>query len=124
VKKDNILVYFDMTDPTGLAQFITTIADVERTGPHSYQGYFDPFSGSSESLPIGAPSVVNIGGGNAPFTATTDDKGRVSEIRIVLLPSNAAKLTMTTTLHGQDTPLRIAAPAKASVREADPMYYG
>lgn len=123
VKKDNILVYFDMTDPTGLAKFTSTIADVERTGPHSYQGYFNPFSSLPEFLPIGAPSLVNIGGGNAPFTATTDDKDRVSEIRIVLSPSNAAKLTMTTTLHGQDKPLTIRAPAKASVREADPMYY-
>ncbi|WP_203922772.1 hypothetical protein [Rugosimonospora africana] len=123
VKKDDSLVYFDMTDPTGLAKFITKIATVEQPDPHTYQGYFDPYGSGANFLPIGAPSLWSIGGGNAPFTATTDEQGRVSQIRIVLEPSNGTTLTMTTTLSDQGKPLQVKAPAKANVREADPMYY-
>jgi len=123
VKKDNPLLSFDMTDPTGLARFISTISSVERTGPHAYSGRFDPYAHGPRFLPIGAPSIVTIGGGTAPFTATTDEQNRVVSIHIELSPSTGPKLVMTTTLSEPGKPLPTRAPPKASVREAADFYY-
>jgi hypothetical protein len=123
VKKDNPLVYFDMTDPTGLAKFIAQIQSVDRTGPHTYAGDFDPFVSSPKFLPIGAPSIVAIGGGTAPFTATTDEQNRVVSIHIELAPRDSQKLVMTTTFSEHGKPPPIKAPAKGSVQEADDVYY-
>jgi hypothetical protein len=122
VKKDS-LVYFDMTDPTGLAEFITMVGSVQRTGPHAYSGSFNPYAGPERFLPIGAPSLEGIGGGTAPFTMTTDAQDRVSAIHIELSRPDGPTLAMTTTLSEQGKALRTRAPAKASVAEADDMYY-
>ncbi|NJC68583.1 hypothetical protein HC031_02420 [Planosporangium thailandense] len=121
VKKDNPLLRFDMTDPTGLAKFSSTLGNVDRTGPHAYSGSFDPLS-SEPFLPIGAPSLVAFAG-MAPFTATTDDQNRVVSIHIELPRSDGPKLVMTTTLSDHGNPLPIQAPPKASVAEADDFNY-
>jgi hypothetical protein len=111
-----------MSDPTGLARFITTVGFVQRTAPHTYSGSFDA-NASGPFLPIGAPTLVTIGG-HAPFTATTDEQNRVSRIHIELPPQpNGLQLVMTTTLNGHDEPLTTKAPSKATVREADASTY-
>ncbi|GII23436.1 hypothetical protein [Planosporangium mesophilum] len=121
VKKDNLLAYFDMTDPTGLATFTSALGFVERGGPHAYSGNFDPVS-SDEFLPLGSHALF-VFAGMAPFTATTDDQGRVVSIHIELPQRDGPKLVMTTTLSEHGKPLPITAPARANVQEAGDFVY-
>ncbi|WP_200210672.1 permease-like cell division protein FtsX [Micromonospora coerulea] len=122
VKRDDPFLRFDWVDPTGLKKFTSSIASVQRTGPHSYTGRFDPDGKDIKSfLPVGAPSVVSIGMPLSPFTITTDDQGWVTSIRVELTPSTGPKLTMTTTMSDHGKPLKIKAPAGAG--EAADFYY-
>lgn len=122
VKKDS-LVYFDMSDPTGLVEFGSVIGSVRQSGPHAYTGRFNPDSGLDPFLPVGAPSVVAFNIRGADFTATTDAKGWITSITVELEPTEGPKLSMTTKLAGHGTRLSIKAPPKAQVREADDTYY-
>jgi hypothetical protein len=123
VKKDNRLVYFDMTDPTGLVKFGKAVASARQTGPGAYEGRFDPDNVYEPFVPIGAPSVLSIGLRTAQFTATVDARGWVTAINVKLEPGDGPALTMTTTLSGHGTKLPITAPPKAQVREAADFYY-
>ncbi|MBQ0892275.1 hypothetical protein KBX37_04030 [Micromonospora sp. U56] len=42
VKRDDPFLRFDWADPTGLKTFTSTFTSVQRTGPHSWTGRFDP----------------------------------------------------------------------------------
>lgn len=122
VKRDDPFLYFDWVDPTGLKKFTSTIDSVQRTGPHTYTGRFDPDGKDVKSfLPVGAPSVVSLGMPLSPFTITTDDQGWVTSIRVELTSGTGPKLTMTTTMSGHGKPLKIKAPARAG--EAADFYY-
>lgn len=122
VKRDDPFLRFDWVDPTGLTQFTEAIVSVQRTGPHTYTGRFDPDGKDATSfLPVGAPSIISIGTPLSPFTITTDDQGWVTSITVELTPRTGPKLTMTTTLSGHGTALKIKAPARAA--EAADFYY-
>lgn len=122
VKKES-LVYFDMSDPTGLAKFSSVIGSVRRTGPRAYAGRFNPESGFDPFLPVGAPSVAAFFSPVADFTATTDDQGWVTSITVELKASTGPALRMTTTMTSHGAKSGIKAPPKARVREADNSYY-
>ena len=122
VKRDS-LVYFDMSDPTGLAKLTTMIGSVRRTGAHAYAGEFNPESGFEPFMPIGAPSIAAFFIYTATFTATTDDHGWITSITAELKPSTGAPLKMTTTMTSHGATLGIKAPPKAQVREAADFYY-
>jgi hypothetical protein len=120
---EDSLVYFDMSDPTGLVKFTSVIGSVRQTGPNAYAGRFNPDSGFDPFVPVGAPSVASFGITVADFTATTDGKGWVTSITVELEPLEGPKISMTTTLSDHGTKLSIKAPPKAQVREADGSYY-
>lgn len=76
---------FDMTDPTGLTHFITTIKSVTKVDAHTYRGTYDPFEGTGDFLPLGLPSILTLGWGGAdPFTVRTDARGWVTSLDLVL----------------------------------------
>ncbi|MFC5002318.1 hypothetical protein ACFPIJ_31355 [Dactylosporangium cerinum] len=119
--KPDALVYFDMTDATGLVKFTTRVESAEGTAATGYKGRFDAGGASPEFLPVGAPSLWVIGGA-APFTATVDGKGWVTTITVELTDKDRT-VKLTTTMSGHGEPLQIKAPAKKSVVEADDLYY-
>ncbi|MFE9690129.1 hypothetical protein [Micromonospora sp. NPDC005806] len=122
LKRDDPFLRFDWIDPTGLKTFTATITSVQRTGPYTYTGRFDPDGKDTKSfLPVGAPSLVSLGMPLSPFTITTDDQGWVTSIKVELTPSKGPKLTLTTTMSGHGKPLKIKAPAGAG--EAADFYY-
>jgi hypothetical protein len=122
IAPDNPLLRFDWNDPTGLKAFTASIARVQRTDPHTYTGKFNPDASLDEPfLPVGAPSLYALGLPMSPFTVTTDDKGWVTSIVVVLSPPRSPELTMTTTLSGHGKPLKISRPAHFG--EADEIYY-
>lgn len=118
------LMDFDMKDPTGLVAFTQRVTSAKLTAPGTYSGTFDVVqSGIDPYLPVGAPSVVWFGGGDADFTITTDAQGWVTSIRVVLEPTGKPKLTMTTRLSGHGKPTGITRPSKSSTAEAADFYY-
>ncbi|TYB37141.1 hypothetical protein FXF50_16020 [Micromonospora sp. AP08] len=122
LKRDDPFLRFDWADPTGLKAFTSSITSVDRVGPHTYTGRFDPDGEDAKSfLPVGAPSIVSIGTPLSPFTITTDDQGWVTSIRVELTPGKGSKLTMTTTMSDHGKPLKINAPYDAD--EAADFYY-
>lgn len=122
VKPDNPLLRFDWADPTGLKGFTSSIVSVDRTGPRTYTGRFDPDGkGTTPFLPVGAPSIVSIGMPLSPFVITTDDQGWINSIKIELSPSKGPKLTITTTMSDHGKALKINAPAGA-VEAAESTY--
>lgn len=122
VKPDS-LVYFDMTDPTGLVKFTTRVSTAEPGGAGTYTGTFDASGARPEFLPVGAPSIWSIGGQGSPFTITVDGQGWVTSIAIELT-SKDKTLKLLTTMSGHGAPAQVKAPARKSVVEADAMYYG
>ncbi|MEV4140361.1 hypothetical protein AB0J72_50395 [Dactylosporangium sp. NPDC049742] len=122
VKTDS-LVYFDMTDPTGLVQFTTKVGQATLKSAGTYTGTFNASGAKPEFLPVGAPSIWSIGGENSPFTISVDEQGWVTSIAVELTGKDKT-LKLVTTLSGHNTPTQIKAPAKKSVVEADDMYYG
>jgi hypothetical protein len=123
VHKDNTLIYFDLTDPVGLAQFAKEVHYVERAGANAYRGRFDADGPNSAFLPLGAPSLWSIGHDSTPFTATTDEQGRVTAITIDLPQLNKPTITMTTTFSEHGKALTTKAPARSQYDEADDLYY-
>ncbi|RKN35582.1 hypothetical protein [Micromonospora musae] len=122
VKRDDPFLRFDWADPTGLKAFTSSIASVDRTGPNTYTGRFDPDGEDTKPfLPVGAPSIVSIGTPMSPFTIITDDQGWVTSIKVELTPGNGPKLTMTTTMSGHGKPVKVSPPADAG--EAADFYY-
>ncbi|MEV8511461.1 hypothetical protein [Dactylosporangium sp. NPDC051484] len=112
----------NLDDPTGLASFITTIAEATRTGPHSFKGRFDPHS-SKPFMPIGYPGVVAFMIDTVPFTAETDDQGNVTSIHMELEIKDKPKLDMTTTFSDHGKPLGLSRPARNKTSEAAGLYY-
>jgi hypothetical protein len=122
VKPDS-LVYFDMSDPTGLVKFGSAIGSVRVTGPNAYAGRFNPESGFKPFIPIGAPSLAAFFMSTAEFTATTDERSWITSLTVTLTPTTGAPLSMTTTMTGHGAKLQIVAPPKAQVQEAADFYY-
>jgi hypothetical protein len=123
VRKDNTLVYFDLSDPVGLTRFATELGTVKRSGPNGYEGTFDASSVGSAFLPLGAPSLWAIGHFSTRFKATTDEHGRVVAITIDMTQKDKPTITMKTTFSGHGTALTTSAPAKSQYAEAAEMYY-
>lgn len=123
VAKDNPLIYFDLTDPIGLTRFASELLTVNRSGPNTYEGMFDPSGVSPAFLPLGAPSLWVIGNFTTPFKATTDDSSRVIAITIDLTQRDKPTITMKATFSHLGTPLTTKAPARSQYDEADDMYY-
>jgi hypothetical protein len=96
---------FDLTDPTGLIHFTTTIKSVQRVDAHTYRGTYDPFEGTGEFLPIGIPSLTMLGwGGEDPFTVRTDARGWVTSIDLVLtVKKETMRMRTTMSDHGKST---------------------
>jgi hypothetical protein len=123
VRKDNTLIYFDLSDPVGLTRFASELGIVKRGGPNTYEGTFDASGASPAFLPLGAPSIWSIGYFSTPFTATIDEQGRVLAITIEMTQKDKPTITMKTTFSGHGTALTTRAPAKSQYAEADDMYY-
>jgi hypothetical protein len=121
--KSQVLVGIDMDDPTGLSHFVTAVTRATRTGPHSFQGRFNPLN-DDQFIPIGYPNLVVLAFGSVPFTVATDGQGNVTSIHIEVESKDEPKLVMTTTFAGHDQPLTTRRPAKKKTAEAAERYYG
>ncbi|MDI6100111.1 hypothetical protein QLQ12_16025 [Actinoplanes sp. NEAU-A12] len=121
VKKDS-LYYFDMTDPTGFARFVSTVATVESTGANAFRGTLDIKGDSFNEgfLPVGTPAISVLFGGAATFTATTDAAGWVTTIGVEL-KDRQETLTMVTKLSEHGKPSGIKKPSNFG--EAMDFYY-
>lgn len=121
VKKDS-LYYYDMTDPTGLARFVSSVDQVESTGANTFSGTLDIKGDSFNEgfLPVGTPAISVLFGGTATFTATTDAAGWVTTIGVELKDSEQT-LTMTTKLSAHGKASGIKKPANFG--EAMDIYY-
>ncbi|MEV0897506.1 hypothetical protein [Actinoplanes sp. NPDC049802] len=121
IKKDS-LYSFDMTDPTGLSRFTSSVGQVRSTGPNAYAGTLnikgDRFN--EGFLPVGAPAVSVLFGGNAQFTATTDAAGWVTSIGVTLRDGDST-LKMSTRLSGHGKASGVKKPS--SYGEAWDFYY-
>ncbi|GAA0443777.1 hypothetical protein Aca07nite_52640 [Actinoplanes capillaceus] len=121
IKKDS-LYWFDMTDPTGLSRFTSSVDQVRSTGPNAFAGTLDIEGDKFNDgfLPVGTPAISVWFGGNAQFTATTDAAGWVTSIGVTLRDSDGA-LKMTTRLSGHGKPSGVKKPSNYG--EAWDFYY-
>ena len=121
VKKDS-LYYYDMTDPTGLSRFVSSVDRVESTGANTFSGTLaiEGDSFNEGFLPVGTPAISVMFGGTATFTATTDAAGWVTTIGVELKDSEQT-LKMTTKLSAHGKASGIKKPANYG--EAMDFYY-
>ncbi|MEU4623744.1 hypothetical protein AB0G04_27710 [Actinoplanes sp. NPDC023801] len=121
VKKDS-LHYYDMTDPTGMARFVSSVDKVTGTGPNTFTGTLDLEGGSFNEgfLPVGTPAISVLFGGEATFSATTDAAGWVTTIGVEMRDSDGS-LRMTTKLSGHGKSSGVKKPANFG--EAWDFYY-
>ena len=120
--KKNGLYYYDMTDPTGLSRFVSSVATVRSTGPTTFSGSLDIKGDKFNDgfLPVGTPAISVWFGGDAQFSATTDAKGWVTSIGVSLRDKNKT-LRMTTRLTGHGAASGITKPSNYG--EAMDIYY-
>jgi hypothetical protein len=102
-------------DPATAAKMLQSAADVQSVGDHQFKGTIDltktqATSSAVKSLGEQAKAV--------PFTAKTDDQGRLVEMKVDMsgVASGAGMLTSTYSDFG--TPVSVKAPPKSKVVEA------
>lgn len=121
VKKDS-LHYYDMTDPTGIERFVTSVDTVSSTSATAFSGTLD-LKGDGVNkgfLPVGTPVISVLFGGEATFSATTDAAGWVTTIGVQMRGSGTS-LTMTTKLSGHGKSSGVKKPPNFG--EAWDVYY-
>jgi hypothetical protein len=107
-------------DPSGLGSYAKAVATVHRTGPGQYEGTLD-FSKLVDASIVG--SIGPIGGDAikaVPFTATTDEQGRLTAMAINMPATGAGTPATTMTARFSDfgAPATIQAPPAAQTQEA------
>jgi len=109
-----------LTDPSGLESYAKAATTVHRTGPRQYEGTLD-FTKMAPAMAAGSiPSTIGDAVKAVPFTATTDEQGRLTSM-VIKMPSMGEGMPATTgTVRFADfgAPVKIQAPPKSQIVEA------
>jgi hypothetical protein len=101
-------------DPAGSQSLVKAMTDVQRVGEHGYRGTVDlrrtpRYSSGLKSLGARAAAV--------PFTARTDEQGRLVEITMDMTDVGTAAGKVTTTYSDFGLPVAVHRPAASAVTE-------
>jgi hypothetical protein len=102
-------------DPAATAKMIDATANVQRTGDHAFKGTLD----LTKAQTVGKAAVKAMGDkANAvPFTARTDETGRLVELTVDMGGIAPGAGTMKSTYWDFGTPVTVKAPPAAQVEE-------
>jgi hypothetical protein len=103
------------SDPAAAAKMIKAASNVKRTGDHRYSGVLD----LTKAQTVDSKVVGSLGekAKAVPFTATTDDQGRIIEMTVDLTGIGPATGVLKTTYSDFGTPVSVTAPPASDVRE-------
>jgi hypothetical protein len=103
-------------DPIQAAKALESAATVERVGDHDFKGTLD-IAKAQELMGQKAPASAPAGAKSMPFTAKTDDQGRLIEMTVDMSAYSPQAGTMKTTYSDFGTPVSVTAPPKSQVGE-------
>ncbi|WP_250001990.1 hypothetical protein [Actinoplanes sp. M2I2] len=112
-------------DPVNTSKLLSSSTDVRSTGPNAYAGTLD----LTNAVGLAGVSQVTVDQTGAqaqkvPFTATTDDQGRLSEMTVEIPAVNGqAAQPLKVVYSDYGTPVSVAKPAAAEVTEAPDSLY-
>jgi hypothetical protein len=103
------------TDPATAAQMLKNAVTVERVGDHGFKGTID----MTKAQTAVSKAVTGLGdkAKAVPFTATTDNDGRLIQMTIDMSALSAEAGTMKMAYSDFGTPVSVTAPPKADVVE-------
>jgi len=101
-------------DPAGSKAMIDAMTKVERVGEHNFKGLLDPAKMQRNQASLKALGTKTAA---VPFTATTDDQGRLTELTLDMSALGAGAGKMKTTYSDFGTPVTVEAPPAAEVGE-------
>lgn len=115
-------------DPTLSTRYLDTIESAAETSPGHYQGRIDLAELRARAAGDRTAQQLTTLLGPSPrrvtFEASVDRSGRLTELAISVLRSDSsAQSTVTTRYRDFGTPVRVAAPPAAQVREAPQQLY-
>jgi hypothetical protein len=104
------------SDPAQAAKSLQSAANVQRVGDHEFKGTLDltkspGLAGKSAAKELGAKANA------VPFTATTDDQGRLVAMTVDMTSISAEAGTLKSTYSDFGTKVSVTAPPKADVTE-------
>ena len=103
------------SDPSNTAKMLNYTTAVTKTGEHAFQGQLDmtksSTANSAQLKALGAKAT------KVPFTAQTDDQGRLTEFTIDLATIAPGAGKMTATYYDYGAPVDVKAPAAGEVVE-------
>jgi hypothetical protein len=103
------------TDPANTAKLITTATDVTKTGDHAFKGTVDMTKAATANA--AALKAMGSKAKAVPFTAETDDEGRLTKLTMNLESIATGAGTMTATYSDWGVPVKVATPAAAETVE-------
>ena len=112
-------------DPVNTSKLLSSATDVRSTGANAYAGTLD----LTKAVGLAGVSQVTIDESGAqaekvPFTATTDDQGRLSELTIEIPAVNGQAAQPLKVLYSDyGAPVSVTKPAAAEVTEAPDSLY-
>jgi hypothetical protein len=103
------------SDPAAAAKMIKAASNVKRTGDHRYSGVLD----LTKAQTVDSKVVGSLGekAKAVPFTAATDEQGRLIEMTVDLSGVGPAAGVLKTTYSDFGTPVSVTAPPASDVRE-------
>jgi hypothetical protein len=102
-------------DPAGTKAMLAAMTKVERVGDHGFKGTLDLTKTpkyNKETLKALGTKATDV-----PFTATTDDQGRLTELTLDLTAMGAGAGKIKTTYTDFGTPVSVEAPPASQVGE-------
>jgi hypothetical protein len=112
-------------DPVNTSKLLSSATDVRSTGPNAYAGTLD----LTKAVGLAGVSQVTIDESGAqaqrvPFTATTDDQGRLSELTIEIPAVNGQAAQPLKVLYSDyGAPVTVTKPSAAEITEAPDSLY-
>ncbi|WP_433313637.1 hypothetical protein [Micromonospora chersina] len=109
------LGFMPADDPGGVKKLLSAVVDVRRTGDRAYAGTLDYTRTGAD------PKSLAAAGDKAkavPFTATVDERGRLTVFEMDMAPINPMLGTMTASYTDFGAPVRLSKPAAADTEEA------
>ncbi|MEU2611105.1 hypothetical protein ABZ570_05865 [Micromonospora sp. NPDC007271] len=101
-------------DPGGARKMISAVAEVEKTGEHSFTGTVD----YRKVKPNGKLQQLGDKAAAIPFTARTDDQGRLIELALDMSDVQPAAGQLVTRYTDFGTPVTLSKPSAADTQEA------
>jgi hypothetical protein len=102
-------------DPAATAKMINATANVQRTGDHAFKGTLDLTK--AQTVSKAAVKAMGDKANAVPFTARTDETGRLVELTVDMGGIAPGAGTMKSTYSDFGTPVSVKAPPAAQVEE-------